>query len=204
MVNSVEAFVQFVAVGCVLHGHWFYVCGEIPQGKLPDRVDDKLSSRYGAGLSRWERARRKRGGVASVRYVRFGLFFVLLATKGQGPFFEEEGERIRDLRRAPLRCFGYSISCRQGRDGKHHPSVRIELSEYKRLKAYFLELACHRSVEKLVAAFQSLPFEPYAPVRRQLLNIFRAVNRERGKAGFEPVPITALRLRRRVVKVFSG
>ena len=45
--------------------------------------------------------------------------------------------------------------------------------------------------EELIEKYRgtvSLPFEPYAPVRRQLVNILRAVNRERQAAGFEPVP----------------
>ena len=36
--------------------------------------------------------------------------------------------------------------------------------------------------------FYRLPFEPYAPVRRQMLNLLRAVNRVRRQAGFKPVP----------------
>jgi hypothetical protein len=39
-------------------------------------------------------------------------------------------------------------------------------------------------------------------VRRQFLNMLRAVNRARKQAGFELVPIAALRLRRRVVRPF--
>jgi len=53
------------------------------------------------------------------------------------------------------------------------------------------------------ANFRSLPFEPYAPVRRQLLNLLRAVNRERGRAGFELLTTSALRLSRRGVKPFA-
>ncbi len=43
-----------------------------------------------------------------------------------------------------------------------------------------------------------LLLEPYAPIRRQLLNILRAVNTKRKLAGKGPVPTSALRLRRRV------
>ncbi len=71
------------------------------------------------------------------------------------------------------------------------------------LKDYFLEVSLIKSAEQLGREFSRLPFEPYAPVRRQLLNIHRAVNRIRLKAGFEPVPITVLRLRRHVVKAFE-
>src|SRR5262249_1347302 len=75
--------------------------------------------------------------------------------------------------------------------------------EYLRLKSHLLGLAAHRSVEKLVEEFQRIPFEPYAPVRRQLLNMLRAVNRARGEAGFEPVPVSVLRLRRRIIRPFG-
>jgi hypothetical protein len=48
-----------------------------------------------------------------------------------------------------------------------------------------------------------LPFEPYAPVRRRLLAVLRAVNRERKGAGFGPVPVDGLRLRRRACQPFE-
>lgn len=88
-------------------------------------------------------------------------------------------------------------------DRRWHVSVRIAPDEYLRLKSYLVGLAAHRSVEKLIAEFQRVPFEPYTPIRRQLLNILRAVNRARQEAGFEPVPISALRLRRRIVKPYK-
>ena len=71
-----------------------------------------------------------------------------------------------------------------------------------RVRDYFLSV--HRSSDNLARALPSLPFEPYAPVRQQLLNILRAVNRSRKAAGFEPVPLSALRLRRRPVPGFAA
>ena len=52
----------------------------------------------------------------------------------------------------------------------------------------------------MVEEFGMLRFEPYAPVRRQLLNLLRAVNRARKQAGFEPVPVECLRLKRRIYR----
>jgi hypothetical protein len=98
----------------------------------------------------------------------------------------------------PIRCFGYSVSSRGG-----HAHVRIGADEYKRLKAFMLDLAPHRSTEELEQQLRSVPFEPYAPVRRQLLNIWRAVNRVRRTAGLEPLRIECLRLRRRIVRPFD-
>jgi hypothetical protein len=196
--TSPEGFVQQLAVSYLGNGYWFYVTGEIPEGKDPRRVDEKLVARYQIDLSKWARARRKQAGFANLQYIRFERFFVLLATHGIHTFFEEEAGSIRDARKTPIRFQGYSISYRGG-----HPHVRIEQQEYKRLKAYFLDVATHRSVERLERELGSLPFEPYAPVRRQLLAVLRAVNRERKKAGFEVVPKSCFRFMRRICRPFE-
>jgi hypothetical protein len=49
-----------------------------------------------------------------------------------------------------------------------------------------------------------LQFEPYAPVRRQLLNIVRAINRAMLEAGYEPVPIEYQRAKHHVLKPFEA
>lgn len=199
--TSVAGFIQQLAVGYVQHGHFFYTTGHVPERKDPKAVDAKLIERYGLDLSRWARARRKELGRASVQYLRHGRFFVLAATAGRHEFFDEES--VQDVRRNPIRYGGYSVSYRQGVDRRFHASVRIAPDEYLKLKSFFVGLAVHRSVENLSAEFGRVPFEPYAPIRRQLLNFLRAVNRERKAAGFEPVPVSALRLRRRVVRPFG-
>ena len=66
-----------------------------------------------------------------------------------------------------------------------------------------MDLAPRRSVEAMLEEFGTLRFEPYAPIRRQVLNILRAMNRARKLLGYEPVPVSALRLRQRVVKPFG-
>jgi len=199
---TLEGFVQQLAVAYVQHGHLFYVSGVVPEGKDPWAVDRKLIERYGLNISKWARARAKVGGRASVRYIRHGRFFVLVSTRGTHEFFERE-RRILDVRRHPIRYAGYSISYRRGVDRRWHVSVRIAPDEYLRLKAYMVGLASHRSVENLAAEFERVRFERYAAVRRQLLNMLRAVNRVRKEAGFEPVPMSALRLRRQIVKPFG-
>lgn len=199
--SSVTGFVQQLAVGYVQHGHLFYAAGNIPERKEPATVDAKLIGRYGLDISKWTRARQRESGKASVQYIRHGRFFVLIATRGRHEFFEQED--VRDIRRNPIRFAGYSIGYKRGVDRRWHASVRIAPDEYLRLKSYLVGLAVHRSVENLATEFKRIPFEPYAPVRRQLLNILRAVNRARREAGFEPVAVSALRLRRRVVKPFG-
>lgn len=200
---SVEGFVQQLAVAYVQHGHLFYVAGRIPESKDPRTVDEKLVGTYGLEVSKWARARAKARGQASVRYIRHGRFFVLVSTRGKHEFFLRE-RCILDVRRHPIRYAGYNISYRRGVDRRWHVSVRIAPEEYLRLKAHLVGLAVHRSMENLAAEFGRVPFERYAPVRRQLLNILRAVNRARRVAGFELVPVSALRLRRRVVRPFAA
>ena len=48
-----------------------------------------------------------------------------------------------------------------------------------------------------------IPFARYAPIRRQLLVILRAVNDARARTGYDPVPHVALQLRRTPVKVYQ-
>lgn len=193
-----EGFVQQLAVGYITHGYWFYVVGTVPDGKEPADVDRKLIRRYGIDISKWARARRKRSGLANVHYLRHGRFFVLLATHGLHPVFQHEANVLRDCRRAPIRFAGYSVSCRGG-----HAHVRIDKETYLEFKAWMLERSSFVSVEQLCNAFREVPFEPYAPVRRQLLAVWRAVNRARGAASLELLPVDCIRLRRRIVRPFG-
>lgn len=201
--TSIEGFVQQLAVAYVQHGYWFYVSGWVPGGKQPEAIDRKLLDRYGIELSAWARARRKRQGLANVHYLRFDCFFVLIATTGEHTFFEREATVFRDIRRAPIHFAGYSIGCRKGVDRRWHASVRVDQDMYLEHKAYLLEVACHRPAAAVVGELHRvLSFEPYAPVRRQSLNILRAVNRARATAGLELIPHSCLRFRRRIVRPF--
>ena len=59
------------------------------------------------------------------------------------------------------------------------------------------------SPRPLAAEFADLPFEPYAPVRQQLLNLVRYINRRREAASLEPLSFSVLRYRRRIVRPFG-
>jgi hypothetical protein len=111
---TVEGFIQQLAVAYVARGYVFYVAGEIPASKDARRVDEKLVGRYGIDISQWARARRKRAGLANVQYLRHGLFFVLLATHGEHPFFTAEGANVRDVRRRSIKYAGYAVASAAG------------------------------------------------------------------------------------------
>ena len=115
-------------------------------------------------------------------YVLIG-FFLLMATRGEHVFFEQEKQNLRDARRVPIRFSGYAISYKSG-----HPHVRMAQDEYKVIKSSFEEIATRRCTDQLSQEIRSLPFEPYAPVRRQLLNLVRAINKKRKTAGLEQLP----------------
>jgi hypothetical protein len=123
---------------------------------------------------------------------------VLIATQGRQRFFEDHGTNVKDIRRSPLAVSGYSVGLRQGR-----PHVRIAEPEYRGLKAYFTDIAVHRSADELCAKLSSLPFEPYAPVRRQYLSLLRHINRARKAAGLSEVRFSRLRLKRRIFRPFE-
>lgn len=214
--TSLEGFVQQLASNILPHGYWFYVRGQVPTGKDPGAVDAKLIGKYGIAISRQQRARRKLAGLANLHYLRYERQWVLLATHGQHKFFAEEGENIRDVRCVPLQVGGYSLSVKRGHflhksradepptpDGRMRVRVQIARERYRDLRGYFLSIACHRSPENLSRELWCQPFEPYAPVRRQLLNILRLVNTKRQAAGYAKLPPTVLRYKRRIVKPFE-
>jgi len=209
--SSPEGLVQQVAVSYLRHGYWFYVSGWVKPGKDPEQIDRKLIDKYQIAIGERERAARKQRGLANMQYIRYRHWFLLLATEGHHPFKQHERKQIRDCRRVPIRFEGYSISYRRsgltpkgGGPPKWHACVRIDRGTYRQLKAFFWKRACHRSPAHLAADFACVPYGRYAPVRRQLLTILRMVNAKRAQMGFEPVPHSALLLRRRVVQPFAA
>jgi len=75
---------------------------------------------------------------------------------------------------------------------------------YRDLVAWYEQQACRKSVEELSRELWNLPYEPYAPVRRQFLNLLRIINQHRRTAGQPAVPPDCLRLRRKIVRVFGS
>src|SRR6266567_3599245 len=200
--STVEGFVQQVAVNLLPHGYRFYVTGVIPEHKDPAALDTKLIERYGLNLSKWARARRKKHGQARVQYLRHGRFFLLIATDGEDAFFSQE-TTIRDIRRVPLHCFGYSVGVYQRPDGSWHPSVRMAAKVFESLKEELCETALRCSADVLEEKIRRLPFAPFAPVRNQVLTLLRLVNQRRKVAGFSLVAGECVRRRRKPVQVFT-
>lgn len=207
--TSVTGFVQQIACCYLRHGYWWYVTGVIPDNKDPRSVDRKLIERYDIDCTEWRRAANRKSGRANVQYIRHEHFFVLLATKGDHRFYQDEASQIRDIRRVPLRYKGYSISYRPGgrtrqgeKDPRWHAHVQIDKQKYRELKAWFESIATRRNQQFLTEAMSNIPWQSYAPVRRQKLNVLRAVNTRRREKGLSTVPPSSLNLRRRIVRPF--
>jgi len=214
--SSPTGFAQQLAACYLPHGYWFYVQGFVPNDKDPAHVDTKLLAKYGIGVSRQSRARRKSVGIANVHYIRYRQTFLLLATHGHHPFYDEEVESIRDVRKIPIKLAGYSITIQKGGflrkanadsplvpDHRWRVRVQIRREEYEAMKAYFVQRALHGSAASIANILKNVPYEPYAPVRQQMLNILRLVNAARRKAGLEPIGPDVLRYKHRIVKPFD-
>ena len=137
--------------------------------------------------------------MANLQYIRHRDFFVILASEGEHIFKQREVSRLQDVRRKGIEHGGYLISFRNG-----HVQVRIDDETYRQLKAHHVGLALHRTKESLITEFYAAPFEPYSPIKRQIFNILREVNRVRKVAGFEQIPSSAIWLKRRILKPFAG
>ncbi len=203
--TGVEGFVQRVVV-LAANKYYYWVSGTIPEDKNPEEVDRRLIEKYGLAISRSKRARQKKRGIASVQYIRLGRSFVLMATEGIHAFWQEELERY-DLRKNPMRVCGYSISVREDGAARHEGvwrervSVRLDKRRYLELRDHYLELA-RRDLEgeTLRDAFFNIPYQPFAPIRRQIGSLRRQVNAKRKLAGLSQVPKTSVRFRKGVVR----
>jgi hypothetical protein len=199
--TSVAGFIQQLAVGYLCRGYYFYVVGEIPEGKDPAKTDAKIIERYAIAKSKFTRSRERRKGVAGMQYLRYRRYFVIIATKGNHQFFREEAKSIRDVREAPIQFEGHSIGFVENH-GKGHPSVRIAREQFAHLKEHYSRIAVHQSAQSLLSDLEKLPYQRFAPVRSQILLLLRIVNRAREKAGLSRIVVPQERLKRYSTHVF--
>lgn len=220
LATSRRGFVQQIVSGWVRNGYYFYVQGVVPDGKNPEAIDEKLLSRYQIESSKGKRYARKKRGLANLAYLRHDRNWIMLATKGEHQWFREEANNIKNCRRGePIKAYGYSITYVRGgyvlnrekvvpagppeRDAKHRVRVQICRESLRDLKAELVGNARQRREEWFASRFWNLPFEPYAPVRQQLLELLRQVNAQRKAAGMSKLTPEIIRYRQERVKVFA-
>ncbi|BBO34306.1 hypothetical protein PLANPX_3918 [Lacipirellula parvula] len=123
---------------------------------------------------------------------------------------------MKDVRKHPIHFAGYSLTMRRGEflkkesgaaeaepDGRYRVRVQIAREQLRMLKPYLIELSTRRSAEWIARGLWNLPFEPYAPVRKQLLALLRMINSRRQAAGQSKLPASVLRMKRDIVKPFG-
>lgn len=215
-VTSLTGFLQRVATHLLPKGYFFFVQGTLPDGKNPSALDAKLLAKYDVVKSEGARRWRKRQGLGNVQYVRYQSHWILLATHGDHSIREGEGVNLKHARRCPIRIGNYALYVRRGNylkrnpsgeaaqpDGKWRVRVLIARKPYRELCAYFVSIACHRRSDALAEELFALPYEPYAPIRKQLLKLLRLVNAKRQAAGYAKIPATCLRFKREIVRAFE-
>ena len=164
--TSINAFVRHLATHCLPHGYRYYVSGLLPEGKDYRAIDARIIAKYDIAKNRWERCRRKKAGEVNLRYLRYGRWFLLIATGPRGPhlFFEEEVE-IRDVHAVPIRFHGYELSYRGGR-----VKVRIGKKELHGIGERLLAMAVRAAATEAycrvsVAPLRALPVGALSAVR---------------------------------------
>ena len=222
-----KSFIQQVVCGWVRNGYVFYVHVLIPEDKNPYFVDRKLLCRYAIAMKASRRRSRKNRGVIRIAYVRHGRNALMLATHGRHEETKEgwldwratEGRNIRDCSRGqPIKVYGYSIYYVRGgyvlnrtktnpsgppeRDYEYHVRAQISRKFIAEISRHLLAHATRRDEEWFASQFWHLPFEPFAPVRKQLLKCLMQVNQARRKAGLSKLPTEIIRFRRDIVKVY--
>ena len=152
-----EGFVQQLATCYLRHGYYFFVQGQVPEGRDPREIDGKLLEKYDARLNTAQRYYRKKQGIACVHYLRYGQHWILIATHGKHLFWDEHFDedakknQVKDVREAPIHFHGYSIRMRKGDflrklpgetrakpDGKLRVRVLIGRNAFRLLKAELL------------------------------------------------------------------
>jgi hypothetical protein len=180
----------------VTKGYHFHIWGRVPEGKTGEEIDATMARKHPSILLSLpaKRQRFKRHGESRLQYLRFQSHWLILATHGYGPFWQAEEKNIRKhegKNARPIIFWGYSLSFR---NGKFHARIRTE--ELKRLRKFFLDVATRRDLPWWREKLWNLPFEPYAPVLRQVGGLVRRVNKIRQTAGLPKIPENYIRVRR--------
>lgn len=219
--SSRVGFIQQVACSYVSNGYRFHVSGEVPARMEPEKLDEKLLSKYSIRKTDAQRYYAKSIGRANIQYIRFERDYLMLATKGEHIWNACEAGNIKDCSRGePIQFFGYSIYWKDGRyrpycckrdregpaekDDKKRVRVQISRERFRELKAEFVTQATRRRAAWLATKLFYVPYEPYAPIRQQMLEIVHAINRKRKDAGMKDfIDVNAIRKRRAIVKPFE-
>lgn len=180
LVKSPRHLVQLLGCNVIRWGYRFYSTGWIPEEKDPLLVDAKLLLTYACYLPKHTVSRRRKAGIASVKYFRCGQLFVLIATEGRSPFFQREA--FKDLKSSRLHIAGYALGMTQ--DGNVY--VRLHKEAKRRLKKQFLERASW-SIDFWRRTLRNFPFSGWRGVHDDLFQLFKELNYARKLLRLQPL-----------------
>lgn len=157
----------------------------------------------------------KYGAIESDRGVRFNDFREPPSLKFHGygislsrsGYLKKTPEEKQAYRVAKAAAVAVGEDYRRIPKGRRHERwvARVVINEqrYRLLQAELVGMATHRSAENLWKTFNRLAFIPYAPVRQQLGDVLRQVNKVRKHVGYEPVDATCIRFKRKMTSPYK-
>lgn len=181
LVRDIHGLVQLISSNYFTQGYYFYTTGRIPEDKDPELIDVKLILKYQTHTARSKNHRRRKAGLACVKYLRCGRIFVLLATRGKSPIFQQE--TLKDARSSPLVLWGYSIGVNPQ---TLKVTTKVHRDTMRKLERRILERA-RWSERSWKAFFWRFPFRPYAGVRTCVFTLLRALNQARKAFRLKPL-----------------
>lgn len=165
----------------IRHGYLFYALGEIPSGKDPAHVDAKLLDRYQVSRCRMTRTLRRRAGEGNVVYLRLRDRFILMGSKGEHHFFQDE--RPSDCRVRPILISGYSLGVKRGK-----PCIEIAPDRLAVIAKSAQAISLHNEA-KVTAFFAGISPLKFQGVIRQQKQLLDAVNDRRRRAGLAVIGV---------------
>lgn len=192
--TSPQAFVRQIMASYLPNRYHYYVTGHVPERyrNNPQHIDHVLSQKYRTSISKSTRSGLVSRGYASIRYLRFGSFWILVGTDGLN-CLKSTHRYVHHFRDRPLYFYGYSILL-----VGQKPTAHIERHEYLMIKRDLLSACIHpryRNPEYMAARIRSqFSFEPYAGVLQQFGRLMRAINRRRGSRRLEKISLSAVTL----------
>lgn len=158
---EVDDFWSFVqkTVWLVANGYWYagYTARPLAKQDRFEAIDQKLLARYPIlGLTKYQRAYRKRRGLLNAHLIRHGRQQLILCTEGRDDIGLFGQEKLQDARRVPIRImhpagFGLAIALLDG-----HWTVRLARESVIELLAWATELGRKADLPKAVRAWAEL------------------------------------------------
>ena len=201
VVHNIDAFLAQL-LRLVGNGYYFYFAVELQAGKDPEKTQQRIIDAWGLDIPSWKREKRRRGKQPSIWLLRYDRTLVVLSTYGwtengdPHPFFVQNEDRLRDIRRYALYFCGYSIRYPISKETKKRKLfVRLDKETYLNLKARLCRDGIReqfRTREAMEAKFASLPYQPFSEVYKQMRIILEEVNKRRRYKGYEPIRLACV------------